>query len=195
VLNRLFYGPFFGQYKVPKYKELISKLEERLEDSSNRPCGWNDLCSVDVKMLDDISWIQSYISPCLKRFSDDIGVKINYQLDAGGWISCYNKGGFQESHQHFQDVSAVFIMNSGENFAQFYFLDRHSSDYPDAWLRKVFPQQECGSSMTAQDTYRPKLSTGDLILFPSHIYHGVSVHKSDIMRKTFAFNMYIHSVE
>lgn len=195
MLNKLFYGPFFGQYRVPKYKELISKLNDRVDSSPNRSVGWNDLCSVDVTMLNDITWIEPYIKPCLKRFSDDIGVKINYQTDAGGWISCYNKGGFQEAHQHYQDVSAVFIMNSGENFAQFYFLDRHSSDYPDAWRDKVFPKQECGSSTTAQDSYRPKLSTGDLILFPSHLYHGVSVHKSDIVRKTFAFNMYIHSTE
>ena len=36
---------------------------------------------------------------------------------------------------------------------------------------------------------------GDVLLFPSHMLHGVSPHNSDIIRKTFSFNVIVTNVE
>ena len=45
------------------------------------------------------------------------------------------------------------------------------------------------------DNYTPELKTGDFIVFPSHILHGVTPHNSDSVRKTLSFNININEVK
>lgn len=187
MLNKLFLGPFYGHYKVENHRELSSIISKKIENVEDYN-GWNQNCNVQVKMVDDLNFIVPYVKPLLRQFSEELESKINFEFVGGGWVSCYNKGGFQEVHQHsHSDVSVVYFMNSEKDFAKFYFLDRHSNDFSDSWIRKVFPTQ-------LTDTFFPNIEEGDLLIFPSHIFHGVSIHKSNVLRKTFAFNMDIHSL-
>jgi hypothetical protein len=187
VLNRLFFGPFYGQYKVENHENLTSLINDKLKTTEDYH-GWNNNCNVQVKMLDNIEFAIPYFKPCLKQFCDELNAKINVDIVESGWVSCYNVGSYQEVHQHCNcDISMVYFLNSGEGFSNFYFLDRHSNDYSDAWIRKVFPKE-------MSDTFTPSISAGDLIIFPSHLYHGVTIHKSDVTRKTLALNMNIHSI-
>ena len=43
--------------------------------------------------------------------------------------------------------------------------------------------------MKLSNIYYPEVKAGDVILFPSHMLHGVSPHGSDTVRKTFSFNV------
>ena len=187
MLHNLFMSPFYGRYKVENHKELTSALSKTAEDVEDY-YGWNQHCNVQVKMIQDFEFALPYLKPYLFQFSDELGVKLDYAFVDSAWVSCYNKGGFQEVHQHANsDISVVYCMNSGIDFAKFYFIDRHCNDFSDAWIRKVFPTE-------LRDTHFLEVEEGDLLIFPSHLLHGVSVHKSDTVRKTFAFNMNIHSV-
>ena len=40
-----------------------------------------------------------------------------------------------------------------------------------------------------------QLKAGDIMFFPGYMLHGVSPHKSDIIRKTLSFNLDIGSIE
>lgn len=187
MINSLFFNPFYGQYKVKDYEKLVSTIDANL-DNFDSDCGWNTNCNVDVKYIDDYNFIIPFIEPCLKQFGDDINRKLCFQFQGRPWISSYTYGSFQEVHQHGDsDLSCVFFMNSGIDFAKFYFLDRHSNDFSDIWVRDIFLNE-------MSDTFFPNISSGDLIIFPSHLFHGVGMHKSKTIRKTLAFNMSLNSI-
>jgi len=184
VINELFFSPFYGQYKIKNYKELVSVIEKNL-DSFDSHCNWNSNCNVDVKYIDNYDFIIPFIEPCIKQFCEDIDRKLYIEFYGRPWISSYSYESFQEVHQHGDsDLSCVFFMNSGIDFAKFYFLNRHGNDFSDVWIREIFSNEMA-------DTFFPDVTEGDLIIFPSHLLHGVGVHKSEELRKSLAFNMRI----
>ena len=129
MLHNLFMSPFYGRYKVENHEELTSSLSKTAEDVEDY-YGWNQHCNVQVKMIQDFEFALPYLKPYLFQFSDELGVKLDYAFVDSAWVSCYNKGGFQEVHQHANsDISVVYCMNSGIDFAKFYFIDRHSNDF------------------------------------------------------------------
>ena len=74
-----------------------------------------------------------------------------------------------------------FISNTGEDFAEFYFYDKNTAEIPDV----------VKNYMKMPDIHTPKLEAGDVIVFPSHLLHGVTMHRSDVRRRTLSTNFSI----
>ena len=83
---------------------------------------------------------------------------------------------------------APVFLNDGEDFSKFYFWDSNHTAFTKPWI-KILTQ------MKLSNIYYPEVKAGDVLLFPSHMLHGVSPHNSDIIRKTFSFNVIVTNVE
>ena len=101
------------------------------------------------------------------------------------WLNLYKRRDFQEVHDHREhDFACVFIINEGKGFGEFYFKDRNCS-----------LSLKTEQLVNYTDVYVPKLKVGDLIIFPCFMFHGVSPHNSDIIRKTLSFNLDIGEIK
>mgnify|MGYP001232936673 CR=1 FL=1 len=107
---------------------------------------------------------------------------INYLLDvknsyvnpnkihlSGSWANLYNKGFFQEWHDHREiDFVCVFFANSGENFSKLFFFD---------WNTGI-------STPVMPDP-------GTIMFFSSKRTHGVTLHNNEVQRRTLSCNFEI----
>ena len=121
------------------------------------------------------------LAPSLKLLSKDLGRPFQVK-NAECWVNLYDRGSFQEAHHHHPyDLICVFFMNDGEGFSEFYFKDRHNVELSYFWH----------NALDVYDVIKPKISAGDVLFFPGHMLHGVTSHESDVIRKTFACNLFL----
>ncbi len=180
------------QYVAPNAKEIIDVINSYEQTSiDNTGFKWGEQCSLNRIPLKSDDWV-SLLKPSLDLLANDFNVTFDFILSSP-WINLYRKGDHQEVHDHLtsevgvrvEDFVCVFAANEGEGFSKLYFRDRCDmvltpgaqsliSDYYSVWM--------------------PDLKAGNIIFFPSHMLHGVSPQKSDIIRKTVACNFSITSV-
>lgn len=175
-MKNIFSNNFYYHFKAPNSEEFISFLDKI--ECKKDPNHWSSLCLVDITKI-EIPDVSSYLVPNFKIFLSKIKYtgKINLQRP---WISFYEKGYFQEIHDHApgSDFSCVFFVNCGENFSNFYFWNKNYNEAPSN-VNKV---------INIPSYHIVNVESGDIIFFPSHLLHGVTPHKSDIVRKTFSCN-------
>jgi len=173
----IFNTSFFFHYKCPNSKEFIEKIDSE-SAIDNSKFEWGENCEVNripVK-LDDYF---ALLKPSLDLLSGELGRAFGIK-NAEAWVNLYDRGSFQEAHHHHPyDLICVLFLNEGEDFSEFYFKDRHNVELSFFWH----------DSLDVYDCIKPKICSGDIIFFPGHILHGVTAHKSDTIRKTFACNM------
>jgi hypothetical protein len=179
MIHRLFQNNFFIQFQAPNFQDLLNKLEKE-SYINNDAFIWGHACSVDKISL---SW-KDYVdllTPSLEIFFEQL--ETNFPLEIfDPWMSVYSQGDYQEVHDHWDnDISCVLFLNQGENFSKFYFKDRHNVEFSQRWRDVMF----------IPDYWYPDIKEGDIIFFPSHFLHGVSTHRSSVVRKTFACNFKI----
>tara|TARA_Y100000361_G_C11106544_1_gene315149 strand:+ start:57 stop:617 length:561 start_codon:yes stop_codon:yes gene_type:complete len=184
-MKYLFESNFYAKYQAPNADELIKKIDTYTDDSiDNAQFTWGDKSCSDKIPL---KW-QDYmelLTPSVKLFAKEFNVYFNFILN-DPWINFYKRGDHQEVHDHHGNhLSSLFVANDGEGFSTFYFIDRHSHGMIDT-VSKV---------INYNPSYNVKLKAGDIMFFPSYLLHGVSPHKSDIIRKTLSFNFDIKDVE
>ena len=166
---------FFVQFKAPNCEELKKFVLNKEETYTKFT--WAEDC--DVKTI-SCKWEETLelLRPSIDKFSESIGKSFKWRIYPP-WINSYEKGGFQEIHDHVKfDFSCVFFPEIEEEFGKFYFYDRHGNSLGPAWSKLINPVTR----------WYPDIQSGDIIFFPSVILHGVSPHKSDKTRKTFACN-------
>ena len=66
----------------------------------------------------------------------------------------------------------------------FYFYNRHA-------IELLKPQQQLISNLfdTSYLSFVPSVVKGDILIFPSYLMHGVTMHKSEKTRTTISFNI------
>ena len=174
-MHNIFSNNFFVKFKVLNYDTILSKLKS--ENLTNDHKHWLEYCQVDTTNLSEE--YNELLVPNINHFSKILNTSFNYSIPEI-WSNRYSKGYYQEIHDHIPyDISAVIFLNDGENFSQFYFADRNSCNIPHNLKRLL----------NISPRYNPKTDAGDIIFFPSNLLHGVSPHKSDIIRTTISFNM------
>jgi len=177
-MKKLFNTQFYIHFRAPNANELISFLNEKNE-IDNDEFKWGKNCIVDRIPLHTTPDVIEILKPSINKFADEINHQGSFFL-FHPWINVYNEYSHQEIHEHTRsDMSAVFFMNTGENFSQFYFRDRFSC-FLSTNTRKVIKY----SDTKVLDGVR----AGDMIFFPSNFYHGVNPHRSKEVRKTLSFN-------
>ena len=176
--NLIFPNHFYWHFKAPNAEELISALNKETADIDNTQFDWSDLCDVDKIPLSWDDYI-ALITPSLEYLSEIIGKK--FQVNLGSpWINLYKPGQFQEMHDHPKcDLVCVFFVNNGENFSKFYFADRNAITVPDSIV----------DLFDLENYQYIDYEAGDILFFPSQMMHGVTKHKSKIIRKSFSCNL------
>jgi hypothetical protein len=179
-MNNIFNNNFYYVAKAPNAEELIDFVSKVPVDNKAK-IKWNERCNVDVIGLNNQTAVDM-INPCIIKFLDHVGDRPQQLWVEGPWMNQYNKYGYQDIHAHGSHHFAInFISNTGEDFADFYFYDKNTAEIPDVvknYLKMV-------------DIHTPKLEAGDFIVFPSHLLHGVTMHKSDVPRRTLSTNFSI----
>ena len=177
-MKTIFNTNFYYKFTPPNSKELIRLLDKVTENESENKLKWDIKCSVNTIQLKLENWAE-HLVPSLRIAAKHFSHNGDFFID-NPWINWYSYNGFQEIHCHpYFDIVGVFFINEGDNFGKLYFQDRMSGLLNDNVLKYL----------KISDTYIPKVAAGDLIIFPSYLFHGVTPHRSDKIRKTFSFNL------
>ena len=183
-MNYIFNSNFYAKYQSPNADELIKNIDTYTDDSiNNTEFEWGDKSSSDKIPL---KWedYMDLLAPNIELFGKEFNVYFDFTL-YNPWINFYKRGDHQEVHSHRPNhISSVFVANDGEGFSTFYFMDKDSAGINPA-LEKI---------MSYNCTVSVELKAGDIMFFPSYLLHGVSPHKSDIIRKTLSFNLDVRNV-
>ena len=178
-MEYLFKTNFYFKFKAPNSEQLNSKIEEiSLDRIANHVFGWgNDNCLVDKIPLSWTDWLD-FFAPSLDLLSKELKYTGGYNV-SDPWLNVYTKHYHQEIHDHPTDLACVYFPDVQENFSQFYFRDRHNTDLSER-LQLV---------LDYRDSKTMYVEPGDIMFFPGHMFHGVSPHKSDKVRKTLSSNI------
>ena len=174
-MKTLFNDPFYWQFQAPNTEDLDDFI-----CSCNQYDGapWDNLCS--VKTLQVEQDILHLLQPSIRKLCEVSGVMMNMKMNRP-WVSEYSRGDHQEVHDHNDaDLVAVYFPEYKEGFSKFYFVDRGVN------LRRPVMDLMRNSNQHIVD-----VKAGDVVFFPGHMLHGVSVHKHDIIRRSLSCNLWI----
>ena len=179
MTNFIFPNTFYWQFRAPNAQEFIDKISATAieENIDNSQFSWGKECVIDRIPLKWEDWLP-LVEPSIKLLGKQLGKQFQFWM-YDPWINYYNRGAYQEVHDHIeQDLACVFFANYGEGFSDFTFMDRYNAtlssqakkliDYHNVWGIRYAP--------------------GDIIFFPGTCLHQVTQHKSDTVRQTFACN-------
>lgn len=176
----IFTHNFFSLIAPPNKEELIKFVEEQ-QYVWKRTEGYG----VESEILNADNFYD-ILSPSIDLFFEEYPIRqsaSNSQIIISHlWRNIYHKGTSQVPHDHLGqgDITAVLFMSDQQHdFGEFYFMDGFNAILPDGWRKLV----DCPKG------YTPKTERGSIIFFPSHMLHGVTIHKSDICRKSMSFTL------
>ena len=168
----------YTSFIAPNAQELtdfVMSLDSNLID--NDKFAWGDKCKVDLISLSTEDYpstkydVRGLLKPSIDYLLSLKQVNIGFnKIDiCDSWVNLYNKGGFQETHDHHEiDFVCVFFSNAGANFSKFYFFDRD----------------------TGKDTLISP-DPGTIMFFSSKRAHGVTLHNDEVQRRTLSCNFEI----
>jgi uncharacterized protein (TIGR02466 family) len=167
--------PFFHQFdqKTATYAELSGTGLEVSTSTSGV------LYLHKEKTLSDV-W--DFINQQIEIYWDELGLVekpgVHYS-----WANKYSKGGFAKMHNHSPYfISGCFYVDKvSDEQGNIYFQN------PNEALLSTLPQND--DFKLSQNTVELSTISGDLILFPSWLKHGVLPNKTDIPRYSIAFDV------
>ena len=180
MIHNTFVNSFHSFIDPPNKEELLCAAENA-ELHENQEFGWTKGCNVIAERLSMESMHQGVLGPSIESFFSELpSPPFKIQMD-DIWRTSYKRGGFQEIHDHLpSDLSGVIFLDDIEDdFGQFYFHHRHHSEWSAEWRSLFFPESRL----------HLKGKRGQVLFFPSHMLHGVTIHRSDKLRRTVAFNI------
>ena len=132
--------------------------------------------------------IDSVWSEFINTMGTRCPIKISFQ---SAWVNKYDPGDFQEMHDHCGsqcNLSMVYFHTlNDDDRCQFQFYDTDYGSYSMQGLSEVL-------KLPLSTVHMPKVSQGDILIFPSHYYHLVSPHKGTKTRITFSLNFRINPI-
>ena len=188
MIQSIFPNYFFDLFSLPNKKEVIEKIKSaRVDEKSSRAIEWNRYCKVKVEQL-YLNEVGYLLAPSIRLFLESINEKSHNLSVRSIWRNTYTQGGYQEIHDHSfgdrSDVSGcIFLEDQEDDSSRFFFFNRHSTDLSEKWKENMLD-----NNMSLSHYFiNPK--AGDIIFFPSHMLHGVTVHRRDEPRTTISFNL------
>lgn len=159
-----------------------SKNISRLKSNVN---GWqsNDLQGTHMPLNNLFKLIEKKSN----KFAKQIGLK-EVRLD-NIWININNKNSSNKEHTHPNSVlSGVYYVNCNEESGDIYFVHPSAATMQYDWQDKSI--YDFNNITGANRNIRP--NTGDLLIFPSWLSHGVHPNNSEnFERISISFNMRI----
>jgi len=188
MIDSIFPNYFYSLITPPNKEELITTLNNvEVDESESKELLWANHCKIKVDSLYPQD-VKSALTQTLNIFSNELGVNFDKLKMLGVWRNTYNKGYYQEIHDHVAhdgaDLSGVvFLTDHVEGASKFYFFNKHYSEMSTFWIRLL------NDTKATYRTYSIIPKVGDVLLFPSYMMHGVTMHKIDQPRTTVAFNI------
>jgi len=179
-LTNVFPSSFYILFKAPNANELNSFIDSDTKEETDYD--WSRSCKVRTFGLDARKYIP-LLQPSFKIFGDHFSKPFRINIE-DPWLNYYERGSFQEMHDHQTEFACVYFINSGPDFSVFSFYDRNRVN--------LLPECQYIMDYKYQDT--PNISAGDIIFFPGQMLHYVSPHNSDTIRKTLSVNLKIQHV-
>lgn len=180
MIHNTFLSHFHTFIDPPNKEDLLYAIEKG-ELDENQEFTWNNDCAVTLHRL---SLNRKIFFPSIQLLFKEISTAepCNLSID-DVWRNTYHKGSFQEIHDHLpNDLSGVLFLDDHEDdFARLYFHNRHDSEW----------SHELSELLDLNNRFYIKGNRGQILFFPSHMMHGVSIHKSDKPRRTVSFNISI----
>ncbi len=189
----LFPDPIF-HYKLENYKQInkellnyileLQKKDKKGNNRSNRG-GWHSPNFDLVNPGPPINFINSFKDFLKHIMEDEIGWEYipNKQRVVAMWAIINKKNSYNVKHNHQNCyLSSAYYIKKPENSGDITFYDpKESKTYR-------FPEVEKHTNYSAESiTIKPE--EGDLLIFPSYLYHDVGVNLSDKERIVVSFNI------
>ena len=189
----LFPDPIF-HCKLENYKQInkellnyileLQKKDKKGNNRSNRG-GWHSPNFDLVNPGPPINFINSFKDFLKHIIEDEIGWEYipNKQRVVAMWAIINKKNSYNVKHNHQNCyLSSAYYIKKPENSGDITFYDpKESKTYR-------FPEVEKHTNYSAQSiTIKPE--EGDLLIFPSYLYHDVGVNLSDEERIVVSFNV------
>tara|TARA_B100000427_G_C15284267_1_gene496802 strand:- start:65 stop:661 length:597 start_codon:yes stop_codon:yes gene_type:complete len=195
MIETIFPNNFYSVVSAPNKDEVITTFTNALENKEQtKELLWPNACEIKVESLSP-NGVGPVLAPTLSIFFRDLGVDqgdkdLSRMRMLSIWRNTYNKGYYQEIHDHLSaegsDLSGVVFLNDyEEGSSQFYFYNKHWSEIPQSWMMII---DKVKADNAAKFTI-PNPKAGDVLLFPSYVPHGVTMHKIDQPRTTVSFNI------
>lgn len=156
--------------KLNEITEGITSKEQTVLDNERL----SDLKSFCEEILNDY-FIKIYnpINP------DDVRLKITQS-----WLNFTSGEKFHEKHKHYNSfMSGILYINAYRDKDSIVFT-KADSDFN--W--QIHPKEP---SEFASTNFHLSVSTGDIIIFPSNLYHSTPITNNNYLRISLAFNSYI----
>ena len=173
---------FYSIIDPPNKKDLLFLLESANLITDNTP-DWVKHCNIKFERVEINQNLWETLYPSLDIFFKEVNLNIqNLKLGINDiWKNTYKKGFFQEIHDHLplHLSGVIFLTDEQKDDGKFFFFNQHASEISKEW-------RDIG--LSAQRHYI-KAEKGKILLFPSYMLHGVSMHKTNNPRKTVAFNI------
>ena len=189
----LFPDPIF-HCKLENYKQInkellnyileLQKKDKKGNNRSNRG-GWHSPNFDLVNPGPPINFINSFKGFLKHIIEDEIGWEYipNKQRVVAMWAIINKKNSYNVKHNHQNCyLSSAYYIKKPENSGDITFYDpKESKTYR-------FPEVEKHTNYSAESvTIKPE--EGDLLIFPSYLYHDVGVNLSDEERVVVSFNI------
>ena len=197
-MNKLhtFYAPFVYTDKVDNHpeikKEYYSKILKYSKEIKEIPNNWRCICkssfknnNINLNLFNDFSNI---IWNSLDRMLCNVNLPLypdNSQLKEI-WFNYYEKGQFQEAHNH-QGPPIVF--NNFLHYASFSGIYIFHSDKEEEGPT-FYDISVDSNTFLYSSKHTPKVEEGNIIWFPANLMHFVSPALKE--RITISFNIHSH---
>lgn len=182
---------FYWHYEMENFNEFFElvKTDINKDNKYKNQHAWTNQCIIDVYDNLNPEKYQNYFIPLLKRLSKDIGYEFDVEITQP-WINVYHRGAFQEQHHHFpHDLAMViFLTDPDEDSGNFYFSYPGITALPTVWYNICL-------GLNMNERFFPNVKAGSVLLFPSHMMHGVTAHKSDKERISLSCNFEIENIK
>ena len=182
-------------FSIPLYTAMLDITQEELnfikQVEFKRVSAGNGDQSVDTHVLDftELVNLKKQIYDHLDNLTSNtlhITRAVTFKLQ-NSWVMRHCLGDWSHEHHHANSIfSGVLYIETDEQSGDIVFLKgNHLNLFPSAISIPVTEYNEINSSM-----WEITPTTGQLILFPSHLIHRVSPSKSSNLRYCIAFNLF-----
>ena len=181
MFDKCYPSLFYWKYNIPNFKELKEYADSKNEVNNHRET-WQNECKIDTTYITTPDFVD-IIKPSLDLFIREAfhsGANINIMYP---WVNYYKEGYFQEIHDHKSDIASVFFLNDGKDFSKFYFYNRNNNVASNKLMAALQDAE-----LNTGDKWMPEYKAGQVLFFPGTMLHGVSPHKSNVLRKTLSCN-------
>lgn len=174
-------------YHIEPSQEGLLEYLESLSSHKDQTFMWGGKCISEKRRLSFDNTLMSYLNANIVSFFDQVGLSRKLSLAINFlevWENKYKRGHFQEVHEHIDgmtNLSCVIFFDDWTEDASTFYFQKYISEVDQFWKSNV---------MHSAYFINPK--KGDVLLFPSHMLHGVTPHGEDSIRKTISINMQVH---